>query len=63
MTAEQNYRLLLDIDANRRFILQACLDNPELLACAEPRIRQWIQLDQSDITVTLHHQVHVDNTP
>jgi len=43
MTAEQNYRLLQAIDANRLFILQACRDNPDLLARAEPRIRQWFE--------------------
>ena len=48
MTAEQNYRLLLEIDANRRFILQACRDNPELLARAESRVRQWFQLDRGE---------------
>ena len=40
MTAEQNYRLLLEIEANRNFILMAYRENPRLLALAEPRIRQ-----------------------
>jgi hypothetical protein len=35
MTAEQNYRLLEEIDANRRFLLQAYLSNPALQALAE----------------------------
>lgn len=30
MTAEENYRLLQEIDANRRFILLAYLQNPKL---------------------------------
>jgi hypothetical protein len=42
MTAEQNYRLLQEIDANRRFLLAAYRDNPALLARAEPRIRQFV---------------------
>jgi hypothetical protein len=40
LTAEQNYRLLQEIDANRRFILMAYRQNPKLLERAEPRIRQ-----------------------
>lgn len=40
MTPEQNYRLLEEIEANRRFILMAYLQNPELLERAEERIRQ-----------------------
>lgn len=35
MTAEQNYRLLQEIDANRRFILMAYLQNPKLLERAD----------------------------
>ena len=31
MTAEQNYRLLQEIEANRKFILLAYLQNPKLL--------------------------------
>ena len=30
MTAEQNFRLLQEIDANRRMILMAYLQNPKL---------------------------------
>lgn len=45
--AERNYRLLQEIDANRRFLLMAYLQNPKLLAQAEPRIRQMLgQPDQ-----------------
>lgn len=40
MTAEQNLRLLREIDANREFILMAYRQNPQLLERAEPRIRQ-----------------------
>ena len=40
MTAEQNYRLLQEIDANRRFLLLALQGNPKLLARAEERVRQ-----------------------
>lgn len=35
MSAEQNYRLLEEIDANRRFLLQAYLSNPLLQALVE----------------------------
>ena len=38
MTAEQNYRLLQEIDANRKFILMAYLQNPKLLELAEARM-------------------------
>ena len=40
LTAEQNYRLLQELEANRAFILMAYLQNPKLLERAEPRIRQ-----------------------
>ena len=39
MTPEQNYRLLQELDANRRFMLMAYRDNPTLLAWAETGIR------------------------
>lgn len=42
MTAEENYRLLLEMDANRRFMLMAYRDNASLLARAEPRVRAWL---------------------
>ena len=48
MTAEQNYRLLQEIDANRRFLLAAYRDNPALLARAEPRIRQFVDTAGGD---------------
>jgi hypothetical protein len=41
VTPDETLRLLEQIDAHRRFILQAYLDNPSLLAKAEPRIR-WM---------------------
>lgn len=47
MTAEQNYRLLLEIEANRNFILLAYQQNPGLLARAEPRIRQLFGLTET----------------
>lgn len=39
MTAEENYRLLCEIEANRAMLLQAYRQNPRLLAHAEERIR------------------------
>ena len=42
MNAEQNYSLLQGIDANRRFLLQAYRDNPDLLARAEPEVRRLL---------------------
>ena len=52
MTAEQNYRLLLEIEANRNFILMAYRQNPALLARAEPRIRQLFDLPGSEEAAT-----------
>lgn len=40
MSAERNLRLLEEVQANRAFLLLAYASNPELLARAEPRIRQ-----------------------
>ena len=42
-TADQNFRLLQEIEANRRFLLMAYEQNPALLASAEPRIRQLFE--------------------
>lgn len=39
-TSEQNYLLLQEIDANRRFLLMAYQQNPKLLKNAEARIKQ-----------------------
>jgi MSHA pilin protein MshD len=42
-TAEQNYRLLQEIEANRRFLIMACQQNPELLERADVRIRKLFE--------------------
>jgi hypothetical protein len=39
MSAEENYRLLMEIQANREFLLLAYRQNPELLRHAEPGVR------------------------
>lgn len=39
-TAEQNFLLLQEIEANRRFLLMAYQQNPKLLENAEARIKQ-----------------------
>jgi MSHA pilin protein MshD len=43
-TAEQNYRLLQEIEANRRFLLMAYQQNPKLLESAEARIQQLFDI-------------------
>jgi MSHA pilin protein MshD len=43
-TADQNYRLLQEIEANRRFLLMAYQQNPELLESAEARIKQLFDI-------------------
>jgi hypothetical protein len=48
MTGEDNYRLLLEIQANRDFILQAYRQNPDLLRHAEPRIRLLFELEDAE---------------
>lgn len=49
LTAERNYRLLQEIEANRAFILMAYRQNPKLLERAEPRIRQlFARSDERD---------------
>ena len=40
MTAEENLRLIREIEAKRDFIMAAYRQNPWLLERAEPRIRQ-----------------------
>ncbi|GAB4175866.1 MAG: hypothetical protein Fur0039_18610 [Rhodocyclaceae bacterium] len=45
LTAEQNFHLLQEIDANRRFLLLAYQSNPELLAREDERIRQMLAAD------------------
>jgi MSHA pilin protein MshD len=47
LTAEQNYHLLQEIDANRRFLLMAYRQNPQLLERAEPRVRQLFETTAS----------------
>jgi hypothetical protein len=52
MNAEMNLKLLREIEANRAFILAAYQQNPDLLARAEPRIRQLLQplpIDSDDL--------------
>lgn len=48
MNAQQNYRLLQEIDANRRFLLQAYRDNPDLLARAEPGVKRLFDATRND---------------
>lgn len=43
MTADDNLRLIREIEANRAFLLAAYQQNPQLLACAEARIRELFQ--------------------
>ena len=45
LTAEQNYRLLQEIDANRRFLLLAYRSNPDLLVGEDERTRQMLAVD------------------
>ena len=48
MNAQQNYRLLQEIDANRRFLLQAYRDNPDLLARADPGVKRLLDAARND---------------
>ncbi len=48
LTAEQNYRLLEEIEENRRFLLMAYRQNPMLLASAELRVRQLFECHAAD---------------
>ncbi len=48
MTAEENYRLLMEIQANRDFLLLAYRQNPELLRHAEPGIRLLFGLPERE---------------
>ncbi len=43
MTADENLRLIREIEANRAFLLAAYRQNPSLLVRAEPRIRELFQ--------------------
>lgn len=49
MNAEQNYRLLCEIEANRAMMLQVYRQNPQLLVLAEPRIHLMIGLPPSEV--------------
>lgn len=54
MTGEENLRLIREIEANRDFLLSTYRQNPDLLARAEPRIRQLFEpLSAVDASVTL----------
>ena len=48
MTADENYRLLMEIQANRDFLLLAYRQNPELLRHAEPGVRLLFGLPEHD---------------
>jgi hypothetical protein len=50
LSGEENYKLLMEIQANRDFILQAYRQNPELQKHAEPRIRQLLGLTEQGET-------------
>ena len=45
LTADQNFRLLEEIEANRQFLLMAFQQNPKLLEGAEARIQQIVGMD------------------
>lgn len=46
-TAEQNYRLLQEIEASRMFLLMACRQNPKLLERSDERIKQILGMPAS----------------
>ena len=46
LTPEENLQLLLEIEANREFILLAYESNPDLLAKADPEIKRLFDLNQ-----------------
>ena len=57
MTAEQNYRLLQEIDANRKFILMAYLQNPKLVRKAEAllygnAVSAWNEVDSGSSAIS-----------
>jgi len=60
MTAEQNYRLLRELEENRRFMLLAYRDNPRLLAKAEERIQRLFIPNRTD-TVASDQIIGRDN--
>ena len=51
--AERNYRLLQEIEENRRFLLQVYIQNPELLKTADKRIRPLLaplEIDRNTVS-------------
>lgn len=48
MTAEENLRLIREIEADRAFLLAAYRQNPQLLARAEPRIRALLEPGEAE---------------
>lgn len=50
LTAEENLRLLEEIEANRAFILLAYQSNPELLKVADPQIKRLFEVAAEDET-------------
>ena len=48
MTADENYRLLMEIQANRDFLLLAYKQNPKLLLHAEPGVRLLFGLPENE---------------
>jgi MSHA pilin protein MshD len=60
MTAEQNYRLLLEIEANRRFLLMAYQQNPKLLESAEARVKQLFEVAAPAGTDDYPHRAQVN---
>ena len=62
MTAEENYRLLMEIQANRDFLLLAYRQNPELLRHAEPGARLLFGLPGQEQDAG-PSSPHVETTP
>lgn len=50
LTAEENLRLLEEIEANRAFILLAYQSNPELLKVADPQIKRLFEVAATEET-------------
>lgn len=50
LTAEENLRLLEEIEANRAFILLAYQSNPELLKVADPQIKKLFEVAAAEET-------------
>jgi len=48
MTADENYRLIQEIDANRCFLLMAYRSNPHLIERADARTRALLGLPVTD---------------